>query len=315
MLRALVVVKMEPTRVLEFSESFAEQDLLHFQIILLGGATYVWVGTEDGRQDALAMGVPSTIASRPPAGTTLLGASNTDGASQAMAQRLSRKLGHPVFVSVNLGSKDADGELRFFAERQVLEALKRGPKLAPAEASVEGVAALTLADAAAPTPPPPAPKEAEARAAKAGAPILPLRGGGNAFSVAATDAAAGVGARVFEVFEDADVLGERATALLLEAAAEALAARGQFTVALSGGSIPKLLCPSLLAAKDRAGFERWHLFLADERYVPYEHAECTLRVWQQALLDHVGIPAANVHALNVAVPLELAAPLIASECV
>ena len=52
------------TRVLEFSESFAEQDLLHFQIILLGGATYVWVGTEDGRQDALAMGVPSTIASR-----------------------------------------------------------------------------------------------------------------------------------------------------------------------------------------------------------------------------------------------------------
>jgi 6-phosphogluconolactonase len=68
-------------------------------------------------------------------------------------------------------------------------------------------------------------------------------------------------------------------------------------------------------AKDRAGFERWHLFLADERYVPYEHAECTLRVWQQALLDHVGIPAANVHALNVAVPLELAAPLIASECV
>lgn len=311
-LRAFV---MEPTRVLEFSESFAEQDLLHFQIILLGGATYVWVGTEDGRQDALAMGVPSTIASRPPAGTTLLGASNTDGASQAMAQRLSRKLGHPVFVSVNLGSKDADGELRFFAERQVLEALKLGPKLAPAEASVEGVAALTLADAAAPTPPPAAPKEAEARAAKAGAPILPLRGGGNAFSVAATDAAAGVGARVFEVFEDADVLGERATALLLEAAAEALAARGQFTVALSGGSIPKLLCPSLLAAKDRAGFERWHLFLADERYVPYEHAECTLRVWQQALLDHVGIPAANVHALNVAVPLELAAPLIASECV
>ena len=305
---------MEPTRVLEFSESFAEQDLLHFQIILLGGATYVWVGTEDGRQDALAMGVPSTIASRPPAGTTLLGASNTDGASQAMAQRLSRKLGHPVFVSVNLGSKDADGELRFFAERQVLEALKLGPKRAPAEASVEGVAALTLADAAAPTPPPAAPKEAEARAAKAGAPILPLRGGGNAFSVASPDAT-GVGARVFEVFEDADVLGEKATALLLEAAAEALAARGQFTVALSGGSIPKLLCPSLLAAKDRAGFERWHLFLADERYVPYEHAECTLRVWQQALLDHVGIPAANVHALNVAVPLELAAPLIASECV
>lgn len=80
---------MEPTRVLEFSESFAEQDLLHFQIILLGGATYVWVGTEDGRQDALAMGVPSTIASRPPAGTTLLGASNTDGASAPWPARRS----------------------------------------------------------------------------------------------------------------------------------------------------------------------------------------------------------------------------------
>ena len=78
----------------------------------------------------------------------------------------------------------------------------------------------------------------------------------------------GVGARTFEVFEATSVLGDTGAAIILECAREAIVARGRFCIALSGGSIAELVSPKLLAAADTLNFELWHVFLADERYVP-----------------------------------------------
>jgi len=302
--------------ILQFSESFAEQELVHFQLVLLGSATYAWIGTEEGRQDVIAMGVPSSSSGGSPAsGTMLLGAGVSDGASQTMAQRLARKLGQPVFVSMNLG-EDKDGMMRLFAERQVLEALKRSG-VAPAAGSTSLARTPRFIESSFTT------KDvyekwlkSQSSTSIAASSTLPLRGGGDVQSSAssagpphptAIDASAGVGVRTFDIFDDAGALGDQATALLLEAAREAIDSRGSFSVALSGGSIPKLLCPSLLSAKATARFERWHLFLVDERYVPSEHADNTLRVWTEALLQHVGIPKAQVHGLNTSVSLGQAA--------
>ena len=42
-------------------------------------------------------------------------------------------------------------------------------------------------------------------------------------------------------------------------------------VAISGGSLPSILGPSLL--KEKVDFEKWHIFLADERKVEREHPD------------------------------------------
>ena len=101
-----------------FSDVFADSEALLFQLILLGESTYVWVGTEDSRLDSLAVSVPSPYSSVPP-GTTLLGG-GADAGSQTKAQRLTRKLARPVFVSLNVRD---DPDLHFFLQKRVLRAL------------------------------------------------------------------------------------------------------------------------------------------------------------------------------------------------
>jgi 6-phosphogluconolactonase len=82
----------------------------------------------------------------------------------------------------------------------------------------------------------------------------------------------------------------------------AIAARGQFSVALSGGSTPKSLY-SLLAA-DYAGFEwsRTFLFFGDERHVPPTDADSNYRMVNESLLGKIDIPAANVFRVKAEKP-------------
>jgi 6-phosphogluconolactonase len=76
------------------------------------------------------------------------------------------------------------------------------------------------------------------------------------------------GARV-EIWRDLAELSERAAELLIGIAREA-AARGAFTLALSGGSTPKALY-ELLATEEKSAripWEQAHIFWSDERCVP-----------------------------------------------
>ena len=283
-----------PAPVVTFTEQFVDAEAVCFQLIQLGQSSYVWIGTQECRQDSLAMGVPSAFGP-PAAGTTLLGGGSAyDGVSQTMAQRLARKLGHPVFVSMNLRD---DAELRFFAERHVLAALT-GKR--PAATTSAGAAAQTL-----PLPLPP--KPASSAASSACAASAPTSSGTTA--AVGADAGRGHGARVFDVFDSAETLGAAGGAGLLEAAREAIAARGVFLVALSGGSVPKLLSPSLLAAaaSSSARFDCWHFFMADERYVPQDHPDSNMGEWRRTLLAPLGINPSQVHALDETIPLEQAA--------
>ncbi|NXU37936.1 6PGL phosphogluconolactonase, partial [Drymodes brunneopygia] len=66
--------------------------------------------------------------------------------------------------------------------------------------------------------------------------------------------------------------------LLTEAATEAVASGGRFTLGLSGGSLVSLLArelPPALSAAPGAEPSRWVVALCDERLVPPEHPEST----------------------------------------
>jgi 6-phosphogluconolactonase len=78
----------------------------------------------------------------------------------------------------------------------------------------------------------------------------------------------------------------------------AIATPGRFAVSLSGGSTPKTLY-GLLAAdpfRDRFPWHRTHLFFGDERFVPPDHRDSNYRMAREAMIAHVPIPAAQVHA-------------------
>lgn len=77
--------------------------------------------------------------------------------------------------------------------------------------------------------------------------------------------------------------------------------RGRFTIALSGGSTPKLLYQVLAAPPylDRIEWDKWEVFWSDERYVPPDDPDSNYRMVVQALLDFVPILHSNVHPVEV----------------
>lgn len=99
------------------------------------------------------------------------------------------------------------------------------------------------------------------------------------------------------VFEDLETLTRAAAAEIARAAASAVAERGFFALALSGGSTPRPLY-RLLASDpyhDRLPWSAIHLFWGDERHVPPDHPESNYRMAREAMIDHAPVPPGNVH--------------------
>jgi 6-phosphogluconolactonase len=96
-----------------------------------------------------------------------------------------------------------------------------------------------------------------------------------------------------EVLTDPSALARRAAEWMT---ATALAARGRFRVALSGGSTPKALF-GLLASdefRDRFPWQQVFWFWGDERFVPHNHPESNYRMAREAMLAKVPVPPENV---------------------
>lgn len=107
---------------------------------------------------------------------------------------------------------------------------------------------------------------------------------------------AGAGPEIV-VLDDARAVTEEAASRWLALAREAVAQRGRFRVALSGGSTPRALYERLAAPpyKDGAPWAETHVFWGDERCVPPTHEDSNYRMAREALLAHVPLPEGNVH--------------------
>lgn len=109
-----------------------------------------------------------------------------------------------------------------------------------------------------------------------------------------------------EVLSDKNALIARALELILSGMETAIQQRGQFTIALSGGSTPKPLYAAF--AQQKLPWDKIHVFWGDERYVPSEHPDSNELMARNAWLNKVDIPAANIHAM----PTDDAEPKVAA---
>ena len=102
------------------------------------------------------------------------------------------------------------------------------------------------------------------------------------------------------VVPDGDSLAEAAARYFAERAGEAIAQRGRFAVALSGGSTPRAMFARLAASplREAVDWPRVHVFWGDERMVGPADTASNFRMARETLLDAVNLPTANIHRIR-----------------
>lgn len=102
------------------------------------------------------------------------------------------------------------------------------------------------------------------------------------------------------VLPNAQLMADAVAHRFVGAANAAIEARGEFIVALSGGSTPRSIYARL--ATEPLGtsldWSRVHVLWGDERCVPPDHESSNYRMVRETLLDHVPILEANVHRIR-----------------
>lgn len=106
--------------------------------------------------------------------------------------------------------------------------------------------------------------------------------------------------RRLRIVEDVPALAAAAAEAFAGLAAEAIAARGRFVVALTGGQTPRPIFEHLAATPHREGIP-WRdieFFWIDERPVPPDHADSNYGLAERTLLSHVPIDRRRVHRMH-----------------
>jgi 6-phosphogluconolactonase len=113
------------------------------------------------------------------------------------------------------------------------------------------------------------------------------------------------------VVADADALAAEAARRIVAAATAAIAARGRFTLVLSGGSTPERTYKLLAKPEWRSQIDwlRTWLFFGDERCVPYDDSRSNYHLASESLLKPAQIAADRVIAVRTdgGTPAECAA--------
>jgi 6-phosphogluconolactonase len=102
------------------------------------------------------------------------------------------------------------------------------------------------------------------------------------------------------VYPDNDSLISGAADFITDLAIRALAERGRFTLALSGGNTPRPVYARLATAeyRDRIDWSKVLVFFGDERCVPPDDPQSNYLMVRTALLDHVPLPPENIYRIR-----------------
>ena len=113
------------------------------------------------------------------------------------------------------------------------------------------------------------------------------------------------------ISNDPEGAAESCAHFILGILRETLATREYATLAVSGGSTPKLLFERLAPAK--FDWARVHLFWVDERPVPPDDERSNYRLAEEWLIAPAGIPRQQVHRIRAELHPEAAAEMYVTE--
>jgi len=109
-----------------------------------------------------------------------------------------------------------------------------------------------------------------------------------------------------EVLPDVEAVAKRAATIIAEEARAAVAARGRFLLAMSGGKTPWVMLRAL--AHEEVPWKQVHVVQVDERVAPLGHKDRNLTCLRETLLEPALLTEAQIHAMPVEMPdLEAAA--------
>ncbi len=103
-----------------------------------------------------------------------------------------------------------------------------------------------------------------------------------------------------EVFDDANSVARAAAATVAADARVAVAARGRFAFAVSGGHTPWIMLRAL--AGEDIPWTGVHIFQVDERVAPDGHPDRNLTHLRESLLQHAPLRPEQIHAMPVESP-------------
>ncbi len=101
------------------------------------------------------------------------------------------------------------------------------------------------------------------------------------------------------VCADPQAVAEEAAAWVAAASLRAIADHGACSVALAGGSTPRLLYEALAGPgwRDRVDWSAWHVYFGDERACPPDDRSSNFHLAATTLLSRVPIEATRVHRM------------------
>jgi 6-phosphogluconolactonase len=99
------------------------------------------------------------------------------------------------------------------------------------------------------------------------------------------------------IFPDAYAVAKGAASLIAEEARKAVAARGRFVMAVSGGKTPWQMLRDL--ANEEVPWASVHVVQVDERIAPAGDPDRNLTHLRESLLSHAPIPPEQIHAMPV----------------
>ncbi len=110
------------------------------------------------------------------------------------------------------------------------------------------------------------------------------------------------------IFDTEDEVLAALAAHFVKIADESIAARGKFSVALSGGNSPKKLYELLASAyPDKVEWEKVYFFFGDERNVPQTDKDSNYLMAKKALFDPLNISILNIFPVDTSLAPEQAA--------
>jgi len=109
------------------------------------------------------------------------------------------------------------------------------------------------------------------------------------------------------VYENAQSASEACARKIIELLGQALQSQPRASLAVSGGTTPKLMFAEL--AKANFDWSNVHLFWVDERMVPPTDSQSNYRLAKENFIDPAHFPSANVHRIHGELPPKEAAKL------